>query len=101
AVDAVSAYWTELDNGAIGRVNKLDGGGLGYLITQHGFASSVAVNGPSVYFATTSEVGAVASNAATVAKQSDPAVAPFTTIYPSTGSSDYNPYGIAVDDTNV
>ena len=101
AIDGVSAYWSEWDNGAIGRVNEADGGGFGYLATGHGFISGAAFDNGTVYFTSSDGIAAVAANGSLVAAQTDTATTPVRTIYPTTGTGDFNPVGIAVDGTNV
>ncbi len=82
AVDAQHVYWAEYYGNAIGRANKLDGGGFGYVATGLNSPTVVAAGDASVFFGTLDTIGSVPDDRPAVATTDDDAGV-FTTLYTS------------------
>jgi hypothetical protein len=82
AVDSQNIYWAEYYGNAIGRANKLDGGGFGYIATGLNSPFAVTAGDASVFFGTQDTVGRVPGDWPSVATTDDDA-GPFATIFTS------------------
>ncbi len=102
AVDPTTIYWAEAENGAIGQLNRADGG-VAYLVAGLEGPVQVAEDDASVFFSTNTTVQRSPKGAPLVygdpfEQSTDAAV---LTTYYNSGATYSNPYGITLDATNV
>ncbi len=101
-VDPTNVYWAESTNGAIGQLNRADGG-VGYLVAGLYGSVQVAEDDASVFFSTTYAMQRAPKGTPLV--YGDPfdqsTDAAILTNYYNSGDTESDPYGIVLDETNV
>jgi hypothetical protein len=105
AVDNSHIYFSESYMWTVGRADKADGGGFGYMVTEISNVTSVAVDDASVYFSGTDQlgdntVGRIAKSAPVFTQDAsvDAGVESYTHLSPVGVTA---PYSLAIDDKSV